>query len=140
MELIKNWTLRKIDWTENWEVDEEFLWKLSNWYFVQINKWFISNFWSIPQFLWIFFDPTRYIWYLLHDQLYTNPYCFKRIESENTTYFKKLTRRECDLCLIESLYLEWCPFFERLYILIWVRIWGWLFFNKNNKKINKKNK
>ena len=116
--LWHNWLLQKIPWTKNFIVHEEFIW-----YINYLNKTgkiivpygFLTDFGSIPRWLWIFFDRTKYIAFILHDFLYS-----KECKLD-------LTRKEKDLILLEALHIEWASFIEKGLIYLWARFWGWFF-------------
>lgn len=127
IKLHKNWSLIKIWWTKKWIIDKSFIYYIDRekkTYFVEIEKWFETDFWSIPKILQNIFSPTKYISYLLHDKLYNSPIIFNWITE------KFITRKQVDQILIAWLNIEWANFLEKICIYIWVRIWGWLFFNK----------
>ena len=113
----KNWLLKKLPRTDLFEVREEFSWwvdydnKLNN---IMVPKWFKTNFWSIPRTLRVFFSPTKYISYILHDWLYYNSIFF--------------TRKEADKILLEALNVEWASKIEKFFIYSGVRIFGWYFY------------
>ena len=72
VKLHKNWLLKKIS-HDTWEVQEEFVWLIhyeNSGYFVRVPKGFQTNFGSIPRLLRVFFNPTKYLAYVLHDFLY----------------------------------------------------------------------
>jgi len=115
---LKNWHLMKKSWTNKWIIVEPFVWFLDydnrSWKII-IPLGFVTDFWSIPQLLWFFFNPTKFVSYILHDYLYSNPWL--------------LTRKECDIILIEALKIEWMWWFKRMLIYFWVRVWGWYSWN-----------
>lgn len=107
--------------TMYWIVDREFEWWIN--YNTQIEKvivesWFRTNLGSIPRFFWLFFNPTEYISYCLHDKLYTDHY----VEHINGTEWA-ITRKEADNILYEALLVEWCGKLKALCIYFGVRIW-----------------
>jgi len=115
-----NWLLKKIPNSSDFKVVEEFYWYID--YNIKeikiiVPEGFKTNFGSIPRFLWIFFDKTKYISYILHDYLY----------SKN---WDNVTRKWADLILLEALNVEWASFMERVSIYFWVRIGGFLFYKK----------
>ena len=119
--MLHNWLLQKIPNTNLWLVQESFVWYMDYQNKKQkiiIPKLFYTDFWSIPRLLRIFFNPTRYISYILHDWWYSK---------YNTIY----TRKEIDLMLLESLHVEWAWWLERTLVYIWVRLFGWLKFKKS---------
>lgn len=136
IKLKHNWLLRKIPNSNKFIVCENFFWYLDyakKDYYINIEKGFQTDFWSIPKTLQVFFSPTEYISYILHDKLYADNtvyYIEKSNEFWNKKIIKTLTRKECDLILLEALNIEWASFFKKLFIYIWVRAWGWLFFKK----------
>lgn len=132
IELHKNWTLIKNIGTNLWTVQENFEWFLDyekKDYKIIVRNGTQTNFGSIPRFLWVFFNPTKYVIYVCHDSLYSSPYVYTKDE-EYVVICKKLTRLECDLILLEWLTLEWASKLERICIYLWVRLGGWLFFKK----------
>jgi len=128
-----NWLLRKTPNSKYWEVAESF-----NWYInydkknesVFIRKWFITDFWSIPRILWIIFDKSKYISYILHDYLYSKKWIIEDIDHYEKHLTIPYTRKQADMILLEALHIEWCWVIERGLIYLWVRIWGWLSFKK----------
>ena len=123
--MIHNWLLQKIPNTNLWLVWESFIWfmdykdKKDK---IVIPKWFDTDFWSIPRLLRMFFNPTRYISYILHDRGYSKL---------NTKY----TRKEIDLMLLEALHIEWASFIERTCVYIGLRIGWWYAWRKNKKSL-----
>jgi len=116
--LKHNWLLQKFPWTKFWVVKESFFWYIdyqNKKGKIIIPEWFVTDMWSIPRFLWIFFDKSKYISYILHDYNYK---------------IGKYTRKQCDLMLLEWLHIENASFIERTLIYIGVRI-GWALFYKN---------
>ena len=118
VKLEKNWLLRKIPNSNCWEVMEYFSW-IVNWKdksgLIIVPKWFKTDFWSIPQFLWWFYNPTRYVAYILHDWLYET---------------KGRTRKKADSILREALKVEWMWIIKRNIIYFWVRVFWWYFYKK----------
>jgi len=129
IKLWHNWLLKKIPKSNFWEVKEEFYWYID---FenkrgkIIVPVWFKTNFWSIPRLLRIFFDPTKYIWYIVHDYLYSEEWVIELNDWWETWY----TRKESDQILIATLNLESARIIEKFCIYIWVRIW-WFLFYKN---------
>jgi len=131
--LWQNWLLEKIPGSRYWKVQKEFVWYIDyeqkgTKYIkyssdirvlnrIIVNKWFKTDFGSIPQFLWIFFDKTKYISYILHDYL---------ISKTN------IERIVCDQVLIDAMALEWAWRIERFFIYIWVRIWSFFGIGRYN--------
>ena len=132
IELHKNWSLIKISWTKKWKIKSPFIWFINyekqDWY-IEIEKWFETDMGSIPRFLWLFFNPTKYISFILHDKCYKSPFIKK---NDWISYMSKMiTRKECDLILLEALKAEWANIIERYCIYIWVRLFGSLFYKKD---------
>lgn len=78
---LRNLLLRKIPGTKNFEVATDFVFYL---YYEKIAenkkivdgeiivpKRFVTDFWSIPRFLWWVLNPTQYVGYVIHDYLYS---------------------------------------------------------------------
>ena len=127
--LKKNGLLKKLPNSDLFEVREEFIYYLdysTKKEYVVIPRWFRTNFWSIPKVLRFFFNPIQYISYLLHDYWYSkNSFiCVWDFRARN------FTRKEADMILLEALNVEWAWTIEKLFIYIWVRIFGWLHFKK----------
>jgi len=131
MEKLKNWTVSKISWTSLWKVEKSFYWLIDYYdmdqWMIIANKWFMTNYGSIPRILRPIFDPTRYNSYVLHDSAYG----FHRAYSPILKRYSPITRKEADLALLEWLAYEWAGFWERLIIYFWVRVGGWVAWNKN---------
>lgn len=121
--LEKNWLLQKIPNTKNFITKSEFFWLVDyNDEFSEkiiVPKNFVTDFGSIPRFLWIFFDKTRFVSYILHDFLYSKKYCWN------------LNRKESDKILKEALKVEWMWFFKRNLVYLWVRLFWKKFFRKS---------
>ena len=127
-----NGLLQKVPWTKYWLIKSSFVWYIDYYYkehkyifekgdqeFI-LNKiivpvWFKSDFWSIPRIFWLFFDKTKYVWFLLHDYLYWN---------------KLYNRLVSDEILYKALLVEWASKIEATAIYIGVRIGWWLAYNK----------
>ena len=108
--LGNNWLLKKLSNTPFWAVCEPFFWYVeygSKKDKITVPEWFLTDMWSIPRLLWIFFDKTKYISFILHDYLCSNT---------------KYNRKQADLILLEALRIEWASIIERICIYIWVRI------------------
>ncbi len=121
--LETNWLLEKIPSTEFWRVWKEFHWLVD--YFdvstrIIIEEGFITDFWSIPKFMRWFFDPTKYLAYILHDYMY-------RKESRHTRY-------DADISLLQALGIEWMGIFKRRIIFWTVRTFWGLFYKKKTWK------
>ena len=93
--LANNGTLRKINSTNRWVVQEPFVWYID--YFdhskgeVVIPAGYGTDFGTIPRPFQIFFNPTAHLAYVLHDYIYE---------------YKKFSREECDLILVDALLVE----------------------------------
>lgn len=121
--LEKNGLLQKIPWSKNFITKSEFFWLVDYDHEfsekIIVPKNFVTDFGSIPRFLWIFFDKTRFVSYILHDFLYSKKYCWN------------LNRKESDKILKEALKVEWMGFFKRNLVYFWVRLFGKKFFRKS---------
>ena len=115
--LANNGTLRKINSTNRWVVQEPFVWYID---YFDHSKWEVvipagygTDFGTIPRLLQIFFNPTAHLAYVLHDYLY-----------EHQTF----TREECDLILVDALLAEWMN--KAWVLLVWlsVRAFGWFYY------------
>ena len=150
--LQKNWLVQKIPWTNNWVVQEEFIWylnyetKLS---YIIIPKWFKSNFWSVPRLLRWIVSPTEFIWFVSHDFLYSkNAYIEIHLKewSENIFDCPELKnmckvqanwkiyaipdRLFADKTLDKQIIVEKWSFYKRLLIYLAVRLFWWRHFKK----------
>ncbi|RKW24052.1 DUF1353 domain-containing protein [Candidatus Gracilibacteria bacterium] len=106
--------------TNDWLVMKPFVWFLdynNRKGKIEVPLGFITDFGSIPQLLWIFFNPTKFVSYILHDYLYSNP--------------GLLTRKECDIILIEALKIEGMGLLKRILIYLAVRLFGRRYFKNN---------
>ena len=115
--LANNGTLRKINSTNRWVVQEPFVWYID---YFDHSKWEVvipagygTDFGTIPRPFHIFFNPTAHLAYVLHDYIYE---------------YKKFTREECDLILVDALIAEWMN--KAWVLLVWcaVRAFGWLYY------------
>jgi len=123
--LCKNWLLEKIPRSNFWKVETEFVWFIdyqTKKEYVEIHKWFKTDFWSIPKFLQNIFSPTRYLAYILHDFLYSKNGRIKEKVYDWEKYIS-YTRKQADKILREAMKVEWASFLERWLVYIWVRIW-----------------
>lgn len=133
VKLFKNGTLSKeIGSDDVFEVQETFVWYIDynkkSTYFT-VNKGFKTNFGSIPKIMQIFFTPTKYLSYILHDATYTKGMYLSE-EIWDKIYRYSLTRKECDKILLEGLKVEWAWYIERNMIYWGVRLGGFLHFKK----------
>jgi len=116
----QNWLLKKIPNTKYFEVRESFIWLLdysNKKEKIIILKWFKTDFWTIPRLLRIFFNPTRYISYVLHDWGYSK-------------YNVKYSRKQIDLMLLEALNVEWASMIEKSLVYLGVRMFWWIKYKK----------
>ena len=128
----QNWSLIKNLGSDLWTVNSAFIWFLDydkKDYKIEVEKGMVSDFGSIPKILQNIFNPTKYIIYLAHDKIYKNSRVWRK-ESKWVLKSKVLTRKECDLVLLEWLKVEWASFIERWLVYIWVRTFWWLCFKK----------
>ena len=131
IKLWHNGLVKKILNTGFFEVREPFYWFVNydtKKEIITVPVWFKSNFWSIPIILRMFFNPTKYIAYILHDYLYSKEWAI--YETKHTWYEIYYTRKEADQILLATLHLEGAGFIERTLIYLWVRIWGWTSYKK----------
>ncbi len=130
VKLHKNGTLLKKSWTKYWIVQEEFTWKIDNCddtgEYISVPKWFKTDFWSIPMIFHIFFSPTKYLSYILHDYWYSKGI----LHHKNTTKTTSMTRKQVDRQLLLCLKYEWMSFIGRWLIYISVRVFWRLFFRR----------
>ena len=118
--ILENWYLLKKSWTNDWLVMKPFVWFLdyeNRTWKIQVPLGFRTDFGSIPQIFWIFFNPTRYVAYILHDYLYS--------------WMTHYSRKEADIILYQALKVEWMWFLKRYIIYLAVRIFWRKFFRKN---------
>lgn len=130
--LEKNWLLQKIPWSQNFITKSEFFWLVDyNDEFSEkiiVPKNFVTDFGSIPRFLWIFFDKTRFVSYILHDFLYSKKY---NPHPKSFSQKEKDLRKKADKILKEALKVEWMWFFKRNLVYLGVRIFWKKFFRKS---------
>ena len=127
--LKQNWLLKKLPNSDLFEVREEFIWYLdykTKKEMVIVPRWFRTDFGSIPKSLRFFFNPINYIWYILHDYLYSRTAFISVWEYQG----REVTRKEADMILLEALNVEWAWTIEKASIYFWVRIGGRLHFRK----------
>lgn len=129
MKRLKNGTISKISGTSLWKVEEEFYWLCDyedkNGWKVIAESGFITDYWSIPWLFRIFFDPTRYNSYVLHDAMYSDKVKYHIGNSE----WEYLTRTEADRILLEWITYEWAGVLEKWCIFLWVRLFWWMYWN-----------
>jgi len=131
--IIKNWTLKKIIWTKYFIVYEEFsFWMEAYWkkYNINIPKWFLTDCGSIPP-IFFYFNKSKYISYIMHDFLYN--YIWEIILDGQS---KKYNQLESDEILIAWLKTEGMNKIWRIQVLIWLSLFGRFNFKKKNKQIS----
>ena len=131
VKLHKNWLLKKIS-HDTWEVQEEFVWLIhyeNSGYFVRVPKGFQTNFGSIPRLLRVFFNPTKYLAYVLHDFLYGKDGAIihdNYIEEVRVDY----TRKDADNIMREAIKVEKSWIIERNSIYLGVRLFWFLHYER----------
>ena len=98
--LKNNWTLRKVNWTNEWIVEDPFVWYIdyldhSKWEIIVL-KGYKTDFWTIPRILQPIFNPTAHLAYVLHDYIYENKDELEEyeIKSAKNIIYKKSTVME----------------------------------------------
>lgn len=127
--LHQEWSLIKKSWTRLFRVDKKFQWWLNydnKRERVIVEAGFLTDFWSIPRFLWWLFNPTEWISYILHDQLYEDQYVL--IWDDQLKRY--ITRKEADQILYSALITEWTSKHYARCVYIWVRLWWWIRWNR----------
>lgn len=122
--LHQEWSLIKKSWTRLFRVDKKFQWWLdydNKRERVIVEAGFLTDFWSIPRFLWWLFNPTEWIAYILHDQLYEDQYVLIG-EDQLKRY---ITREEADQILYQALLVEWCPEWSAKLQYVGLRLGWW---------------
>ena len=126
-------SLIKKSWTNLWKVKEPFEWQIeykdARYGSIIVPEGFETDFGSIPQILWWFFNPTKYLAYILHDYLYEKRGEIK-IKLFDCSALLVHTRKQCDKILLEALKAEKCSFIKRWLIYLGVRIGGWMAWKK----------
>ncbi len=126
MKRLKDWTIKKIGWTNLFEVVNPFCWLIDyedkDGWMIIAEKGFRTNYGSIPAIFRIFFDPTRYNSFVIHDKMYWNKMKYHKGNKE----FVILTRKEADIILLEGLEYEGAWFFEKAFIYMAVRAFWWI--------------
>lgn len=139
IEIIKNWSLKKVIWTKYFEITDSYIFRLFYWkvnYKIEVPVLFLSDFGSIPA-IFFNFDKTKYISYLLHDFLYS--YIWEIIVDDDSDLFLcelwelLYNQKLADEILIAWLDIEWMNKPWRIIISLWLLIW-WRFCFKNKKK------
>ena len=144
IQILKNWSLKKIIWTKYFEITDDYIFRLYYWkekYIIIIPVSFLSDFGSIPA-IFFNFDKTRYISYLLHDYLYS--YIWKIMLDTNDTELLRWELWEmvydqefADDILISWLETEWMNRAWRKTIALWLFIWWRFCFKTKKKKISR---
>lgn len=135
IQLGQNWLLQKLQ-GEIFEVKQDFFWFLD--YekhnpIVTVPKGFQTNFWSIPRIMRVFFTPTKYLAYILHDYLYS--WLWKIIYEDDFEISEvQYNRKEADLILRNCLKVEGAWFLERNMIYLGVRIWWFLHYESQSER------
>jgi len=143
IEIIKNWSLKKIIWTKYFEITDNYIFRLFYWkvyYTITIPVWFVSDFASIPA-IFFNFDKTRYISYLMHDFIYSFIWEIT-LEEEDSILLWELwelvyDQRLADEILIAWLETEWMNKPWRKIVSLWLLIWWRFCFKKKNKKTSR---
>lgn len=134
IKIIQNWTYQKIIWTKYFIIDKPYLVEVKIYwinYTIFIHKWFITDLGSIPP-IFFFFDKSRYIFYIVHDYLYSLVWKIVNI------YWKlKYNQNFADNILFEWLKVEWMNATWRNLVLKWLDIWWKYHFKKEDKNISK---
>ena len=113
---------------------------------IVIPQGFETDFGSIPQILWIFFNPTKYVAYVIHDYLYRKA---AKIEVKDVfnlqgiinptihstfdgvwKYEVEMSQYSADKVLDMILEMEWMWFIGRKIIRAGLMIWWWANFRK----------
>lgn len=132
VELMQNGTVLKQINTNLWEVEEPFIWFIDyqqkKWQ-ITVQKWFETDFGSIPRIFWSLFNPTEWVSYILHDYLYSTKWIFY---DESSWKFCAINRKQVDAILKEALQIEWCSKIKASIIYMAVRVGGWYNWNFGN--------
>jgi len=110
--LNRHGTVLKKSGTRQWTVAQPFEWYLTYLTLSNGKKWrydritvgwgFETDFGSIPRVFWIFFNPTKWVAYILHDYLYE----MRWVYIDEFGKIKRVSRREADRILREALIVE----------------------------------
>lgn len=122
--LAKNWGVQKISGTPFWRVNMKFVWYLDYQkknLQVVVSEDTITDFGSIPRFLWFIFNPTEWISYILHDELYRNKYVLAKD-------WKKIiiSREQADQILYQALLVEGCAVWSAKTQYVGLRLFWWI--------------
>lgn len=124
--LLRNWTLIKLSWTNLFELDRKFerLIDYENMKGkIKVKKWFKTDFWSIPKFLRWYFNPTQYLAYILHDNLYSRLYEIYIVDKNEYD----IQRKFADDIMREALKVEGMKKVDRFLIWKWCRWFGGIY-------------
>ncbi len=131
IELHKNGSLIKEIWTNKFIVDNEFVWYLDFNHkkeFVVIEKWFETDFASIPRIFLPFFDKNR-VSAILHDWLFTNKKVFfYDLEKNFEIRERKCWFLEANVIYYRALLTEWVSRIEAILQFLGLMVWGWICF------------
>ena len=153
--VYRNWDLKKIPWTNYFIITSPFVWSCDE-YIIRVDKWFITDFWSIPS-IFFNFNRTKYISYILHDYLYSlkckvykiskkeeNLKMKKKKGKQTLSFSDKFSLVETDIdkiwadnILYKMLKYEWMSDLWIKIVKIWLTIWGWFNFRKRDIQITK---
>lgn len=117
IQLMQEWAFYKIKATNYFKTASNFIWYIDytdKKEYINVPKDFVTDFGSIPQFLWWISNPTKYVSYVLHDYLY-------EVQGE----WGKYTRKECDMIMLEALQVEWCNIISAYLKYLAVRLFWW---------------
>ena len=119
LKIHKNWLLRKIPWTDLFEVQESFIFYLDHKNKqgkITIPKGFKTNFWSIPRLFRPFLNRTKYIAYILHDYLWSKKAVIRFWKESIAPAFKQSNE-----ILKEAMEVEWSNIIERNLVYLWLQ-------------------
>ncbi len=126
VKLLRNGTLTKESGTNIFEVAKSFLWLIDyenkKWK-IKVKKWFKTDFWSIPKFLRWYFNPTKYLAYILHDNLYSRLYEIYIVDKNDYN----IQRKFADGIMREALKVEGMNRSDRYIVWKWCRIFGGIY-------------
>ncbi|MGP1582964.1 MAG: DUF1353 domain-containing protein [Candidatus Altimarinota bacterium] len=129
--LFQNGSLIKQSNTNKWIVENMFIWEVVygtrfECQKIKVPSGFITDMGSIPQIFWVFFNPTQYLAYILHDYLYHQK---GKIYTHKETYYE-YSRKDCDKMLYEAMKVEGAWWITRACVYLGVRIGGWVAWKK----------
>ena len=120
--LANNGTLRKINSTNRWVVQEPFVWYID---YYDHSKWEVvipagygTDFGTIPRILRPIFNPTAHLAYVLHDYIYEK-------DSDGNHRF---SREDADVILFQALRAEGMNIVWALFVWLGVRAFGWFYY------------